>query len=486
MESIAAFLGQPWVYWTLTVAYGVTVLSIVAVILSENRNPVKSLAWVTVLLTFPIGGLVLYIFFGRSIKNTSMISRRKRRKLLQASPELHHPELIDKPRLSHEARQHIQLGRTLTGARFYPDNRVELFTSGREKFARLKEDLRGATKSIYLQYYIFSDDTLGQEIADILIDRSRNGVSVCVIYDDIGSLKTKRKFFRRMREAGVKAYPFFRVAFPPFATKVNWRNHRKLVIIDGKTGYVGGMNIADRYLDGGKNFADWTDAHLRITGPAVASLLFSFAVDWNFMGQPLVYEKPEAPAPHPGDPGMRGGMLFVTSGPTSQWSNVEMMMLKAIAMAKKRVYIQTPYFLPPDSMLRALQAAALAGVDVRVMIPHHSDSSVLTFASRSFVSECLKAGIRILLFEGGMLHSKMMLVDDDFATVGSANVDFRSFEHNFEGNIMVYGTDLNAELRRRFTEAQSRSTRIRATEWGRRPILHKTTESIVRLLSPIL
>lgn len=486
METVASFLSLPWVYWSLAVAYGVTVLSIVAVVLSENRNPVKSLAWVTVLLTFPVGGLILYIFFGRSIRNTSMISRRKRRKLLQSEPDLLHPDTASRPEMTRECRQHIQLGRTLTGARYYPDNRIELFTDGKSKFDRLKEDLKSAASYINLQYYIISDDHLGNEIADILIDRARAGVKVRVVYDHIGSWRTSEKFFRRMRDAGIQVFPFFRVAFPPFATRINWRNHRKVCVIDGKIGYVGGMNIAQRYIDGGKGFRSWTDAHLRIDGPAVAALHFSFAVDWSFMGQPLIEERPEATPPSPEAPGMKAGMQMITSGPTSQWSNVAMMMLKAIGMAKKRVYIQTPYFLPPDSMLRALQVAALSGVDVRVMMPRHSDSKVLTHASRSFISECLRAGIKILLFDGGMLHSKVMIIDDEFASVGSANIDFRSFEHNFEGNMMIYSTDLNTELRRRFARAQKESTRVKPIDWRRRPLAHKIMESIVRLLSPIL
>lgn len=486
LATIASFLGIPWVYWSLTIAYGVTVLSIVAVVLSENRNPVKSLAWVTVLLTFPIGGLILYIFFGRSIRNTSMISRRKRRKLLQSEPELLHPDLTDEPELSRESRQLIQLSRTLTGGRYYPDNRVELFTDGKSKFERLKKDLRDARDYINIQYYIISDDELGREIAGILTEKVREGVNVRVIYDDIGSLGTKRRFFKEMQQAGVQAYPFFRVAFPPFGSRINWRNHRKVCVIDGKAGYIGGMNIATRYLDGGPKFNDWTDAHIRIEGPAVAALHYSFAVDWNFMGQPLIEERPAATPPEPSAPGMKGGMQMVTSGPTSRWSNVAMVMLKAIGAAKKRVFIQTPYFLPPDSMLHALQDAALAGVDVRVMMPRQSDSLILTYASRSFVSECLRAGIKILMYEGGMLHSKVLLVDDEFSSVGSANIDFRSFEHNFEGNMMVYGTDLNSELRRRFAEAQNRSSRVKATDWRHRPLHHKVLESIVRLLSPVL
>lgn len=451
--------------------------------LSENRNPVKSLAWVTVLLTFPIGGLILYIFFGRSIRNTRMISRRKKRKLLRAEPMIKTQADPADAVLSRESRQNIQLAKSLSGARYYPGNTVKLFTDGRSKFESLKRDLKAAQKYINLQYYIISDDSLGMEIADILIDRANAGVKVRLIYDSIGSMSTSGKYFKRLKEAGIDAEPFAKVAFPTFATRINWRNHRKICVIDGRCGYIGGMNIADRYIDGGKTFSGWTDAHLRIEGPAVATLNFSFAVDWNFMGNPLLIDKSTS---MPGSDGMKAGMQLVTSGPTSQWSNVAMVMLKAIGNAKKRVFIQTPYFLPPESMLKALQDAALAGVDVRVMIPRHSDSLILTYASRSYISECLKAGIKILMFDGGMLHSKVVIVDDEFSSVGSANIDFRSFEHNFESNMMVYSTELNAELRRRFSTAQGLSESIRASRWRHRPLPQKTFESILRLLSPVL
>lgn len=475
---------SPWLYWVSFLAYAVTVLSLVAVIVSENRNPLKSLAWITVLITFPVGGLILYIFFGRSIKNTRMISRRKRRRLLQSESREEPSDYSDSLKsLSPVSRQQIELARSLAAAPVYTDNRVEIFADGKEKFARLKEDLMKARHTILLQYYIFESDKIGSEIADILIAKAKEGVKVRVIYDHIGSIKVRNRFFKTMREAGVEIYPFFRVVFPIFATRINWRNHRKICVIDGRIGYIGGMNIADRYLDGGK-FESWHDLHLRVTGPAVAAFHYSFAVDWNFMGNQLIEPMPSASPV--GESGLKGAMQLVTAGPTGEWSNIGMVMLKAIGNAKKRVWIQTPYFLPTEGLLRALQAAALARVDVRVMMPARSDSAILTHASYSYIKECLRAGIKIYLFEGGMLHSKMMVVDDDFATVGSTNFDFRSFEHNFESNLFIYSTQVNEALRRRFMIDQADSRRLNAAEWRRRPLSQRILESIVRLLSPIL
>lgn len=468
-------------YWLLIIAYGITVISIVGIVLSENRNPVKSLAWITVLLLFPVGGLVLYLFFGRSIKNTHMISRRNKRKLRQGEstvttviPENYTPEM----------RQLTELGRSLCGATFYPDNRVEVYSYGRDKFEALFNDIRAAEEYIHLQYYIIEDDHIGRALRDALIERAKAGVKVRVIYDDFGCWGVSRKFFRSMREAGIDIHPFFKVVFPPFATRINWRNHRKLTVIDGEVAYVGGMNVADRYIDGGSKFGCWRDTHMRITGPAVAAVQYSFAVDWSFMGQSLLQEPVDMSLPK--GPGEAAGLQMMRCGPTSEWSNVSLYMLKAIGNAKKRVYIQTPYFLPTDAMLSALQAAALSRVDVRVMIPLKSDSSTLTLASYSYIMECLRAGIKIYLFEAGMLHSKTMMIDDRLSAIGSANIDFRSFEHNFEETMFIFSSEVNTTLRAQFMADLQQSTRVRASVWRRRPIMQKAKESIVRLLSPVL
>ncbi len=482
-EVVSSYFNMPWVYYTFLCIYFATTITIIGVILSENRNPLKSLAWVTVLFLLPIFGIILYLFFGRSIKNKRMISRRNRRKLRKYE----HSPNVDKRSLSltEESMQMINLAGTLAASPFYPDNSVEIFTDGASKFEALKRDLRNARHSINLQYYIFEDDAIGREICDILIERHNAGVEVRVIYDHVGSFNVKSSFFKKMKRAGINAYPFLKVSFPQFGTRINWRNHRKICVIDGSIGYIGGMNIADRYIDGGKNFDCWRDTHLRLTGPAVRALRYSFAIDWNFMGQPLLENDtdhvytPEVDAP-------RAGIQLLTSGPTSQWSNIAFMFHKAIAGAKKRVYIQTPYFLPTEGLLKALQVAALAHVDVRVMMPRRSDSKMLTYASSSYIAESLQAGIKIYFYEAGMLHAKTMIIDDEFSSVGSTNFDFRSFECNFESNVFIYSTEVNERLYDIFKKDLERSTRVTPFEWRKRPYKQKIAESIVRLLSPIL
>lgn len=479
-ETINQYINMTWVYWALWIVYGVTILSVVLVVLSENRNPVKSLAWITVLLLLPAVGLILYFLFGRSIKNKRFISRRNRRRLKKH--EQAKAFNAEASGLSVENAQQVKLGQSLMGAPYYGANNARIFDNGKEKFDMLLQDMRRARHFIYLQYYIFEDDKIGNAVADILISKAKSGVKVKVIYDHLGNFKVKRKFYRRMREAGVEVYPFFKISILHLGARINWRNHRKLCLIDGKVGYLGGMNVADRYIDGGK-FEVWRDIHLRVTGPILRSFNHSFCYDWNLMGRPI----PDDFASVEVKPTEKNiGMQLITSGPTGQWGNISLVFLKAIGNAKKSIYLQTPYFLPTEGLLRALQAAALSKIDVRVMIPRRSDSAMLRHASFSYIKDCLRAGIKVYLYEPGMLHGKVIIVDDDFVTVGSTNFDFRSFEHNFEANLFIYSKEFNARMTDIFMRDLEDSTRVLPYDWEHRPRFDKMKQSVMRLFSPIL
>ena len=480
MAWLFNLIPHPWFWWTLSVLYGLTTLGVIAVIVSENRNPVKSLAWVTVLLVVPMVGLVLYIVFGRNIQRKRIVSRRNRRKirrLVNAAPVK--PRNFSGPE---QLQQQMNLAHSLCSSGYYEGNDVEIFDNGTDKFRALLDDIASARSYIHLQYYIIVDDKIGNRVIDALCERARAGVKVRVIYDHVGSFKLSRRALRRMKEAGVEAHPFFKVVFPPFGTRINWRNHRKLVIIDGRVGYIGGMNIADRYVDGGKNFAMWRDLHLRVRGPVVGALQQSFVIDWNFMGGPILDEEAgstvatERPA----------GMQLVVGGPTSQWMNMTLIFQQAIALARKCIYIQTPYFIPSEGLLHALQVAALGRIDVRLMLPLRSDSDMLRWASSSYIRECMRAGIKVYLYEKGMLHSKAIIVDDDFSTVGSTNFDFRSFEHNFEANVLIYSREFNSRLKGLFLRDQKDCIRLTPSTWAKRPVSEKVLESVMRLFSPIL
>lgn len=464
----------------LGIYFSIAILCIIVVI-SENRNPIRSLAWCIALLALPVAGVIFYFFFGRSMKGRYMLSRHNKRKLRHnfnySSEHLRNLSIPD------AEKQIIKLAYSLTQSPLTINNDIKIFTDGREKFASLISDLENAVSSIYIQYYIFADDELGTLISDILIRKAREGLTVKVIYDHVGSFGSSSRFFRKMRDNGVDTHPFFRVTFPQLANRINWRNHRKIVIIDNQTGYIGGMNIADRYLKGQKDGSAWRDTHFRIKGDIVRSLIYSFAVDWYFLKTPDILIPLASPDSH-----IRNNcaMQLITSGPIDRWNNLSLCFLKAITSARRSIYIQTPYFLPTDTLLNALEAAALAGIDVRVMIPRKTDSYLLQLATFSYVTRCLKAGIKVYTFEPGMLHAKSMTVDMDFATAGSSNFDFRSFENNFEANLLIYDKEVNRRMRDIFFSDIRQCTKLKYSEWKKRPIPQRALESIVRLFAPIL
>lgn len=470
------------VFNVFTALYVVTAIGCMVVVVSENRNPVRSLAWVTVLTLLPVVGILMYLFFGRSLKSAMMISRNNRMKL-RGQASLDTPEARNL-NLSESSQQIINLVSSISEPHFFASNQVNVFTEGNTKFSQLKADLLAAKHYINFQYYIFSADSIGNELAEILIKKAHEGVQVRVIYDHVGSWSIASSFFKRLRKEGVEAYPFLKVSFPQLANRLNWRNHRKIVVIDGEVGYIGGMNIADRYVTGEKGYKAWRDTHLRIVGDAVKGLQFSFAIDWNFMKRMLLNQPcAESHTPQPGNVGMQ----IVVSGPTQPLNAMSMVLLRAISLAKKCIYIQTPYFLPEESMMTALQAAALSGVDVRIMIPLYPDSKILKYSSLSYVKECLQADIRVYLYTERMLHAKCVIVDDEFVTTGSTNFDFRSFEHNFECNALVYSKAFCEKMKGIFkADAEHSCTEMTIEQWVKRPLWQRARESSLRLLGPVL
>jgi len=469
-------------YNALTVLYVLLVLTVIVVVLSENRNPVKSMAWVLVLVLLPVVGLVIYLIFGRSLKGMSLISRSHLRELrrLNDFPDVNDQDI----NLNDDSRQLIALAGKLAGPHLFVGNDIDVFTTGQDKFDTLKRDIAAARDYIHVQYFIIENDTIGAELIALLIDKARQGVKVRVLYDYVGSFYLGSRVLKQMREAGIDVHPFLKLTFMQFAFRVNWRNHRKIVVIDGNIGYVGGMNIADRYVIGDKKWKPWRDTHLRITGEAVAALQYSFAIDWDFTTRELLTSNTMHYAEPPASPDYMVQMM--SSGPTNRWNNISFVFLKAIALAKRSVYIQTPYFLPSDSLLKALQSAALAGIDVRLMIPLKSDSWMLRLATGSYLKECMLAGIKIYQYEPTIMHAKVVIIDDEFVTTGSTNFDFRSFEHNFEFNALIYSKEFNQKMKDIFEADMLQCTRLLMSQWKKRPLVQKALESVVRLISPIL
>ena len=467
-------------YNIIGVVYALMVLTVIGVVLGENRNPVKSMAWVLVLLLLPVIGLIVYLVFGRSLKGTRLISGSSLRDLRR---------MYDFPRvegledgLSDDSRQLISLVNKLSSGHLFGGNAIDVFTTGREKFEALKRDIEAAREYVLVQYFIIENDEVGSELIKLLERKAREGVKVTVLYDYVGSYHFSSRVLREMRAAGIDVHPFLEVTLANMPFRINWRNHRKLVVIDGKVGYVGGMNIANRYVTGDSKGAAWRDTHLRVKGMAVAVFQLSFAIDWNFTTREMLKIEPKR---HDVDCG--GYMMqMMASGPTSRWHNISLVFLRAITLAKRQVYIQTPYFLPSDALLKALQSTALSGVDVKLMIPRHPDSTMLRLATGSYIKECILSGIKVYFYEPEMMHAKVLIVDDEFVTTGSTNFDFRSFEHNFEFNALIYDKEFNRKMKDIFEADLERCTRVSLGKWKQRPVLQKALESVVRLISPIL
>ena len=473
-------------------SWGVIALALLHVIM-DNRQPAKTMAWVLVIFFLPLIGIVLYLFFGVNHRRERLLSQRSLDQLSKRSmlsfvgqPDLHLPEAY---------RQMIDLFVNQNLSLPFKDNTAEAMTDGYQFFPALLRDLAGARHHIHILMYIIEDDALGRLLSDVLIERARSGVEVRVIYDGVGCWRTNRSFFERMREEGIEIAPFLPVHFPTFTSKLNYRNHRKMVVIDGRVGYIGGMNIALRYVKG-RNGRPWRDTMLRLTGGIVYSLQRAFLVDWYFVDSTLITSRDYYPAPDAdvatatASPAPSEGACLaqvVTSAPTNPYPEIMQGYVQAITAARRYVYIQTPYLLPNEPVLFALKTAAVAGVDVRVMCPLESDSWLTDWASRPYLRELYEAGAHVLLYRAGFLHSKLMVIDDFLSTCGSTNVDVRSFENNFEANIFIYDAPTALRLKRIFLDDQQHCQPLSDLPQRLRPrFLLRLWESLIRLFSPLL
>lgn len=459
--------------------YSLTILGVVLVVITDNRNPLKTVPWVLVLLLVPVAGLIFYFFFGQNLSKQRIISHRMRRRLAMRIEEAGQRPGAEIP----EAHRPLAdlLVRTIQAVPFY-GTRITPYTDGRSKMEALLADIARARHHIHLQYYIFCDDETGCRLRDALVAKAREGVEVRVLYDDVGSLGVKKSFFEGMRREGIEIHAFLHVKFPRFTSKVNYRNHRKIAVIDGRTGYIGGMNIADRYVRG-TDWGTWRDTHFRFEGRGTAGLQGAFLSDWSAttkrqLAGPAYYPELEAF----GD----NALQVVASGPFGKWRPLLQADSYAIARARRRVWIQTPYYLPSEVLNTALQEAALAGVDVRLMLPERSDTKVVDLATHSFLDDMLKAGVKILFYRPGFLHSKLLIIDDDLTIIGSANMDFRSFEHNFEINAFVYDRGFAARMAAVFGEDAAQCRSVAPGAWFRRPRSRRLAESFMRVFAPLM
>lgn len=467
-----------------TVAFDIlyfgAIIGTIVVIVLDNRNPVKTLAWILVLMFLPVVGLVFYFFFGRSQRRERLIGKKLYSRLMKKSMLAYRgQELSDLPP-RYEGL--IHLFQYTNQAYPFEGNTVQVFTQGSSMIQALLCHLQRAKRHIHLEFYIFEDDAVGRMVRDVLIEKARAGVEVRVIYDDVGCWHVPHAFFETMREAGIEVRSFLKVRFPQFTSRVNYRNHRKIVVIDGCVGFVGGMNLAERYVSG-LSWGIWRDTHLLVQGKAVHGLQTAFLLDWYFVDRTLItsaYYFPEIDSA-----GMALAQI-VTSEPVGPWREIMFGLTKVLQGAGKYFYMQTPYFLPTESMLQAMQQAALSGVDVRLMLPMRADSRLTHLASCSYLADVLGAGVKVYFYKKGFLHSKLMVSDDEFSTVGSTNIDFRSFEHNFEVNAFIYDVETALQLREVFIQDQREAVQVLQKNWIKRPWYRKAAESLVRLLAPLL
>ena len=429
-----------------TVAFDIlyfgAIIGTIVIIILDNRNPVKTMAWILILLFLPIVGLVFYFFFGRSQRRERIIGQKSYDRLLKKPmAEYLAQDCSDVP---YEYSRLIQLFQQTNQAFPFEGNRVAVYTEGYTKLQSLLRELQKAKQHIHMEYYIFEDDAIGRMVRDVLIEKASHGVEVRVIYDDVGCWHVPNRFFEEMRNAGIEVRSFLKVRFPLFTSRVNYRNHRKIVVIDGRVGFVGGMNLAERYMRG-FSWGIWRDTHIMLEGKAVHGLQTAFLLDWYFVDRTLITASRYFPK--------------IDSCGSS---------------------------LPTEPILAAMQTAALSGVDIRLMLPERADNWITHLGSRSYLADVMQAGVKVYFYKKGFLHSKLMVSDDMLSTVGSTNVDFRSFEHNFEVNAFMYDVETALEMKEIFLQDQRESTQIFLKNWGRRSWRQKAAESIVRLLAPLL
>ncbi len=460
--------------------YLAVILFTIVIVLLDNRNPVKTMAWVLVLVFLPVVGLAFYFFFGRNTRKERLISKKG------------FSRLSKRPMAEYQAQealgdftgrnQLIPFFHRVSNALPFEGNDVHVFTDGYSMYQELFRRIAKAKHHIHLEFYIFEDDAVGRLLRDLLIDKAREGVSVRLLYDDVGCWDVNPMFYDEMLCEGIEVRSFLKVRFPQFTSKVNYRNHRKLAIIDGKVGFIGGMNIALRYLNG-VPWGVWRDTHICLKGKAVYGIQTAFLTDWFAVDRTLLTSAQYFPKM---DTVGTSVAQIVTSDPVGEWHDIMLGLVKAISCAQRYIYVETPYFLPTEQVMAAFQTAALSGVDVRLMIPKKADAFITHKGTMSYLDELMKSGVKVYFYRAGFLHSKLWVADDEWASVGSTNLDFRSFEHNFEANAFFYDEKTVCTMKEIFLEDMKKCMTLSQKIWDKRSFKNKIVESVVRLLAPLL
>lgn len=478
---------EGWIVGAFSVAFTLSVLFIGIVIFFENRHPTKTLTWLLVLAAFPLFGFFFYLLFGQNHKKNRTFSK----KAIEDEEAFRHIEgqrQLNEDQMA-KMGEHQQLLFRLAHrlgknpVSFASDTRV--LTDGKETFAHILEGLHLATHHIHMEYYIVRHDEIGHEIKEILVRKALEGVEVRFLYDAVGSWQLSKTYLKELREAGVEVAAFSPVKLPFLNHKMNYRNHRKIIVIDGVVGYVGGLNIGDEYLGRNTYFGLWRDTHLYVRGEAVRTLQLIFLQDWYYVTGKTILN-PSYLSPVLTSQYADGGVQMIASGPDSRWEVNKKLFFSMITSAKKSIWIASPYFIPDDDILSAIKIAALSGIDVRIIVPNRPDKRIVFHASRSYFPELLDAGVSVYEYHRGFMHSKVIIVDHEIASIGTSNMDMRSFHLNFEVNAYLYRTRSVNTLVSDFIYDIEHSNKLNYETFNKRSFFHKIIESTSRLLSPML
>lgn len=477
----------------LEVIYAIIVVLVCLRIIYDTRSTSKTSAYILLSIFVPALGMIIYFVVGANYRKNILYSKKiiKNNHLLnKIRKEIYLESEKTWDTGEPEVQRHKKLARLLLNDSMSPlsgSNEVKLLLNGENKFPEVLKQLKAAKHHIHIEYYIFEDEQIGNQIKDILIAKAREGVAVRFIYDDFGSRSIRKKLVPELIEAGVQAYPFYQIYFMALANRVNYRNHRKIIIIDGCIGFVGGINVSDRYINDPKLHNDvfWRDTHLMIKGPGVYYLQYLFICDWNFCSDTEL-------APHEDffcatkSKTSDAIVQIAASGPDSETPTIMFSLIQAIGMAEDEILITTPYFIPGESLLDALNTAAISGVKVKLLVPGKSDSAFIDSAARSYYGEILRAGVEVYFYKKGFIHAKTMVLDGSLSIIGTANMDHRSYELNFEVNAMVYDNKLSKKLRDAFYDDLEHAVKVNPKTWAKRPLYKQLPEKLTRLLSPLL
>jgi len=478
--------------WIIIIIYLIILILICLRIIFETHSSTKTLAYLLFCIFIPVLGILFYTAFGVNYWKLKLYAKKsgQNEKILQQLKKNvpHYAESIVTitNENSHQLAELASMVIKDINSPLTKNNSVKLLLNGEQKFPELIECLKEAKHHIHLEYYIYEQDEIGNTIIELLIKKATEGVQVRFIYDDFGSPSINKRLIKRMQEAGIEIHPFYKVHFYLLANRINYRNHRKIVVIDGHTGFVGGINVSDKYINekaDKKNF--WRDTHLRIDGPGVFYLQYLFIADWNFCSEVnlnpenihFTVEKKQTDNAY---------VQIVGSGPDSDQPSVLFSILQAIYLAKKEILITTPYFIPGDNIIDALRIAATSGLSVKLLVPGKGDSRLVNAAAKANYSDLLKAGVEIYCYNKGFVHAKTVVSDGMLSIVGTANMDYRSFELNFEVNALIYDNKFSEQLREVFFTDLKDAKKIDPKKWEKRSVLVLLAERIARLFSPAL